>query len=111
MFRSFFTLFFIVILSILFISLPLFTQTDRPPEKGGRIYQLNMPPIYKGHTGATFGWYRPDEKTDELRVLFHAGVMKDLFSPITGIASFRFQLFTSLPVQTITSPMKNSLIS
>jgi hypothetical protein len=87
MFRSFFTLFFIVILSILFISLPLFTQTDRPPEKGGRIYQLNMPPIYKGHTGATFGWYRPDEKTDELRVLFHAGVMKDLFSPITGIAA------------------------
>jgi hypothetical protein len=85
--RSFLTIFVMVILLICSILLPLPAQTDRPPEKGGQIFQLNMPPIYKGHAGATFGWHRTHNKTDELRVLFHAGVMKDLLSPITGIAA------------------------
>ena len=74
---------FFTILSLIFLFSfqNLTAQTDRPPEKGGQIFQLKMPPLYKGHAGATFGWYRPNKETDELRVLFHAGVMKDLLSP------------------------------
>ena len=80
---------FFTILSLIFLFSfqNLTAQTDRPPEKGGQIFQLKMPPLYKGHAGATFGWYRPNKETDELRVLFHAGVMKDLLSPIAGIAA------------------------
>lgn len=85
--RKYSFIFALSILLILFFSAPFLAQTDRPPEKGGRIFQLNMPPVYKGHAGATFGWYRPGEKADELRVLFHLGVMKDLLPPVAGVAA------------------------
>lgn len=60
-------------------------QSDRLPQDGGTTYALGMPPIWKGHAGASFGWYRPKE-VDELTVLAHAGVSRDLLSPIAGIA-------------------------
>jgi hypothetical protein len=85
--RNYSIIFVICSLLMLFFSAPLTAQTDRPPEKGGRIFQLNMPPVYKGHAGATFGWYRPVDKTDELRVLFHLGVMKDILPPVAGVAA------------------------
>jgi hypothetical protein len=64
----------------------LSAQSDRHPEDGGYTYSLGMPPVWKGHAGAMAGWYRPNE-VDRLNVLFHAGVMRDLLSPIAGVAS------------------------
>jgi hypothetical protein len=60
--------------------------TNRPPEAGGQVYQLGMPPIWKGTGGATFGWYRPSED-NLLTVYAHGGIHKDLMSPIVGIAA------------------------
>ena len=58
--------------------------TDLPPEKGGTVYSLGMPPVYKGHAGAMVGWDRPGS-AGEVSGLGHLGVMKDLGSPIVGI--------------------------
>jgi hypothetical protein len=59
---------------------------DRPPERGGEVFQLGMPPIWKGNAGATFGWYSPRDSS-QLNVLFHAGLTKDLLSPVAGVAA------------------------
>jgi len=73
--------------ALLLVATPLAAQqTDRAPEDGGRVYQLGMPPIWKGNAGATFGWYSPADSS-LLTVLFHAGISKDLLSPIAGIAA------------------------
>jgi hypothetical protein len=61
-------------------------RTNRPPETGGEVYQLGMPPIWKGTAATTFGWYKPSED-NLLTVHFNAGVRKDLLSPIAGIAA------------------------
>jgi hypothetical protein len=65
-------------------------RTNRPPEAGGQVYQLGMPPIWKGSAGASFGWYRPGE-VDLLTVYANAGIHKDLLSPIAGIAAVGFE--------------------
>ena len=59
---------------------------DRPPEQGGEVLQLGMPPIWKGNAGATFGWYSPRDSS-LLNVLFHAGLTRDLLSPVAGVAA------------------------
>jgi hypothetical protein len=66
--------------------LTLSAQSDRRSEDGGYTYSLGMPPVWKGHAGAVGGWYRPGE-VDKLNLLFHAGVMRDLLSPIAGVAA------------------------
>ena len=65
-------------------------RTSRPPESGGRVHQLGMPPIWKGTAGTTFGWYRPSED-NLLTVYANAGIQKDLLSPIAGIAAIGFE--------------------
>src|SRR5262245_61507391 len=65
-------------------------QTNRPPAEGGIVYQLGMPPVWKGTAGASFGWYRPGE--DNLLTFYgHAGLQKDLMSPIVGVAALNFE--------------------
>jgi phosphatidylserine/phosphatidylglycerophosphate/cardiolipin synthase-like enzyme len=49
-----------------------------------------MPPVWKGTAGASFGWYRPGEE-DLLTVYGHAGLSKDLMSPIVGAAALNFE--------------------
>ncbi len=61
-------------------------QTDMPPEKGGVVYSLGMPPVYKGHAGAMLGWYRPGEAND-LAAYGHFGILRDLGSPVVGLAA------------------------
>ena len=39
------------------------SRSDRPPEDGGEVFQLGMPPIWKAHAGGTVGWYTPGEPT------------------------------------------------
>jgi phosphatidylserine/phosphatidylglycerophosphate/cardiolipin synthase-like enzyme len=63
------------------------SRTDRPPEDGGEVFQLGMPPVWKGHAGGTVGWYTPGEETGQAQILGHAGVLKDLMSPVVGIAA------------------------
>jgi len=65
---------------------PLAAQYDRPPEQGGRVFRLGMPPLVKGHAGATVGWYDPDGD-GLLLTQGHLGLMRDLGSPIVGIAA------------------------
>ena len=65
-------------------------QTNRPPHEGGVVYQLGLPPVWKGTAGTTFGWYRPSE--DNLLTFYgHAGLQKDLMSPIAGVAALNFE--------------------
>ncbi|UCF19200.1 MAG: hypothetical protein JSU87_14935, partial [Gemmatimonadota bacterium] len=61
-------------------------QTGLPPEKGGVVYSLGMPPVYKGHAGAMLGWYRPGE-ADDLAAYAHFGVLRDVGSPVVGIGA------------------------
>jgi hypothetical protein len=61
-------------------------QTNLPPEKGGVVYSLGMPPVYKGHAGAMIGWYRPGE-ADDLAAYGHFGILRDLGSPVVGMAA------------------------
>ena len=72
-------------LLLLHVPAPAVAQSDRRAEDGGRTYALGMPPVWKGHAGGMAGSYRPND-VDALNVLFHAGVSRDLFSPIAGIA-------------------------
>jgi len=57
------------------------------------VFQLGMPPIWKGHAGAMTGWYRPGKDEgfglsgDQLLVQGHVGILKDLVSPVVGIAA------------------------
>ena len=61
-------------------------QTGLPPEKGGRIYSLGMPPVYKGDAAATLGWHDPGSD-GRLNALFSMGVHRDLGSPVVGLAA------------------------
>ena len=61
-------------------------QTNVPPDKGGRVYSLGMPPMYKGVAGATLGSYDPANNS-ELNALFSMGVYRSLGSPIVGLAA------------------------
>ncbi|HEX9166186.1 MAG TPA: hypothetical protein VF862_09765 [Gemmatimonadales bacterium] len=75
-----------VLLGLLVGSQPLAAQYDRPPEQGGRVFRLGMPPIWKGNAGATVGWYdRGGEGL--LQTHGHLGLMRDIGSPIVGIAA------------------------
>ena len=65
-------------------------QTNRPPEEGGIVYQLGMPPVWKGTAGTTFGWYRPSAD-NLLTIHAQAGLQKDLMSPIVGVAALNFE--------------------
>jgi hypothetical protein len=62
------------------------TQYDRPPEQGGRVFRLGMPPLWKGNAGATIGWY-DRSNAGVLQTHGHLGIMRDLMSPIAGIAA------------------------
>ncbi|HEX9166188.1 MAG TPA: hypothetical protein VF862_09775 [Gemmatimonadales bacterium] len=75
------------LLGLLAGTAPLAAQYDRPPEQGGRVFRLGMPPVWKGHAGATVGWYDPGN-TGLLLTQGHLGVMRDVGSPIVGIAAF-----------------------
>lgn len=75
-----------VSLCALFVAPAEAQRTNRPPESGGRVYQLGMPPIWKGTAATTFGWYRADD-ANLLTVHLNAGLQKDLLSPIAGIAA------------------------
>jgi len=57
-----------------------------PPEKGGLIQSLGMPPVYKGYGGFELQWYRPSDAS-ELAGLLDLGLTRDLGSPIVGIAA------------------------
>jgi phosphatidylserine/phosphatidylglycerophosphate/cardiolipin synthase-like enzyme len=63
------------------------SRSDRPPEGGGEVFQLGMPPVWKGHAGGTIGWYTPGDSTGQAQVLGHAGILKDLMSPVAGVAA------------------------
>jgi len=82
-----------VSLSVLISSTSPAQSTNRLPEDGGEVFQLGMPPIWKGHAGVMGGWYRPGKDAgfglsgDQLLVLGHVGVLKDLLSPVVGIAA------------------------
>ena len=78
-------------LAALFVTLPgaagAQSAFDRPPNEGGRTFQLGMPPVWKGYAGGTFGWYRPNERTDQAFVQAHMGIFKDLLTPVAGVAA------------------------
>ena len=82
-----------VSLSVLISNTSPAQSTNRLPEDGGEVYQLGMPPIWKGHAGVMAGWYRPGKEAgfglsgDQLLVQGHVGVLKDLLSPVAGIAA------------------------
>ena len=63
------------------------SRSNRPPEQGGEVFQLGMPPVWKLHAGATAGWYTPGDSTGQSQFLAHAGVLKDLLSPVAGVAA------------------------
>lgn len=67
----------------------LTAQTDIPVKQGGRIYQLGLPPIYKGNAGASFGWLQrtgeDNSVESSLHVMFHAGIRRDLMNPVAGL--------------------------
>ncbi len=63
------------------------SRYDRAPEDGGQTFQLGMPPVWKGYAGGTFGWYRPGETVDQLQILAHMGLYKDLLTPVAGVAA------------------------
>jgi len=65
-------------------------QTDLPPDKGGKTYELGMPPVYKGNAGFMMGSYRPSGVSD-LSVMAHFGIQKDLLSPVIGIAALQVE--------------------
>jgi len=46
-----------ILLGLLGAVQPVAAQFDRPPEQGGRVFRLGMPPIWMGNAGATVGWY------------------------------------------------------
>ncbi|MEJ2547019.1 MAG: hypothetical protein P8125_04290 [Gemmatimonadota bacterium] len=79
----------------LFTSTPAGAQsnTNRLPEDGGEVFQLGMPPVWKGHAGGTVGWYRPGKDPgfglSGSQPVFHvhAGILKDLLSPVAGVAA------------------------
>ena len=63
------------------------SRSNRPPQDGGEVFQLGMPPVWKGHAGATAGWYTPGDSTGQSQFLAHAGILKDLMSPVAGVAA------------------------
>ncbi|MGW8283149.1 MAG: hypothetical protein ACWGON_07605, partial [Gemmatimonadota bacterium] len=63
------------------------SRSDRPPEQGGEVFQLGMPPVWKGHAGGTIGWYEPGQDAGQAQILGHAGILKDLGSPVVGLAA------------------------
>ncbi|HEX5819697.1 MAG TPA: hypothetical protein VFY20_12495 [Gemmatimonadales bacterium] len=76
------------LLTLVLAAAPAAAQISLPPERGGVTYQLGMPPVWKGHAGASFGWYRPSNDVDnQLLVLGHFGLMKDLGNPVVGIGA------------------------
>ena len=82
-----------VSLSVLIPSAAPAQSTNRLPQDGGEVFELGMPPIWKGHAGVMTGWYRPGKDAgfglsgDQLLFQGHVGVLKDLLSPVTGIAA------------------------
>jgi hypothetical protein len=73
-------------------SAPLPAQYNQLPERGGRVYALGMPPVWKGYAGGGFGWYDPGEE-GLLLVQGHFGVARDLGSPVIGIAQIGGELY------------------
>lgn len=65
-------------------------QRDLPPERGGTVYSLGMPPVYKGRAGFEMQWYRPEENST-LAGMLNLGVSKSLGSPVIGIAALRLE--------------------
>ena len=63
------------------------SRSNRPPEDGGEVFQLGMPPVWKAHAGGTVGWYTPGDSTGQAQILGHFGVFKDLLSPVAGVAA------------------------
>ena len=64
----------------------LAAQGNVPPERGGQVVSLGMPPVYEGSGGVAAGWFRPGDSSD---FVFNAqlGVRRYLGSPIVGIAA------------------------
>jgi len=79
------------LLTLLILLIPSYasaqSRTDRPPEDGGEVFQLGMPPVWKPHAGGTVGWYTPGDSTGQAQILGHVGVFKDLMSPVAGVAA------------------------
>ena len=73
-------------------------RTNRPPEAGGQVYQLGMPPIWKGSAGASFGWYRPGE-VDLLTVYANAGDSEGSAESDRRHRGYRFRGLRGLPRQ------------
>lgn len=70
------------------LTAPAAAQVSLPPERGGVTYELGMPPVWKAHAGASFGWYRPAaDAGDHLLVLGHFGLFDDLGNPVVGIGA------------------------
>ncbi len=85
------------ILGILILTLPAIafaqSRSDRPPEEGGEVFQLGMPPIWKGHAGGTIGWYAPGQSDGQAQILGHAGISKNLGSPVVGLAAIGVEAY------------------
>ncbi len=71
---------------------PFQAQYNRPPENGGRIYTLGMPPVWKGYAGGGMGWYDPGGDA-LLLVQGHLGVTRDLVSPVVGAAALGGEVY------------------
>lgn len=69
---------------------------DRPPSQGGEVYQLGMPPVWKGQAGGTSGGYRPGTSAGELTLQLQAGIFRDLGSPVMGIAALGVEAYGGL---------------
>ncbi len=59
---------------------------DVPPDKGGMVYSLGMPPVWKGDAGATIGPYDPGQN-GRLNTLVSMGLRRNLGSPVVGLAA------------------------
>ena len=70
-------------------------QTHVPPDKGGQVYSLGMPPVYRGNAAGTIGPYNPGSDRD-LNVLFSMGLRRSLGSPVIGLAALGVEGYVGL---------------
>ncbi len=70
-------------------------QTGLPPDKGGTIYSLGMPPVYKGNAAVTLGPYDTGPQ-GKLNALLGLGLHRSLGSPVVGLAALGLEGYAGL---------------
>lgn len=74
---------FVIIISLLFISLNLPAQETTAPEKGEEIKSMGFPQTWKPYIGGLFDW--DAKEGSRFGGELHLGLFRDILSPIAGI--------------------------